>query len=427
MSFSVVGQDVATYLFGKYLTNSQNDFILKLNGRINETLLCQAVQLSLEAEPILGCYFVEDDANPIWKQSENLDSIELCSLITTNQAENEINQFITTPFEKTDCQLKVKIIRAETDTVCIKVNHACSDGGGFKQYLNMLVAIYNGLLNKQQEIVKSGVSKVRSQEQVFCHPDVASHLDFLKQLDEFNSMPTVALPFSVGDNSEQTWITGKLDAEHLNAVKKFARAHNVTVNDVLFTAHNRALTKIAEIENSLISAYLTIDLRRYLQNPQAMCNLVGMPVVTIHYDSKEAFTETLSKVVIETKKVKEQHLGLKNAIDCEMFGNLGFKEADTLLKQIHEKVVQNRFSTPIFSNIGIVAEDIIEFGPIEVVDCYMMGPVQIPPGLLMVISIYNNQLTIAVKFFQSRLKKEIVQWFIDSMLKELKTVPKMEV
>lgn len=427
MCFSVEGQDVATYLFGKYLTNSQNDFILKLNGRINETLLCQAIQLSLETEPILGCYFVEDDTNPIWKQCENLDSMDLCSLIITNQYENEINQFITAPFEKTDCQLKVKIIRAKTDTVCIKINHACSDGGGCKQYLNMLVAIYNDLLNKKQEIVKSGVSKIRSQEQVFRHPDVASRLDFLKQLDEFNSSPTVALPFSVGDNSEQTWITGKLDAEHLDAVKKFARAHNVTVNDVLLTAHNRALTKIAEIENNKISAYLTIDLRRYLQNPQAMCNLVGMPIITIHYDSEEAFTETLSKVVIETKKVKEQHLGLKNAIDCEMFGNLGFKKADTLLKQIHEKVVQSRFSTPIFSNVGIVAEDIMKFGLIEVVDCYMMGPVQIPPGLLMVISIYNNQVTLAVKFFQSRLKKEIVQLFIDSMLKELKTVPTMEV
>jgi hypothetical protein len=29
----------------------------------------------------------------------------------------------------------------------------------------------------------------------------------------------------------------------------------------------------------------------------------------------------------------------------------------------------------------------------------MMGPVQIPPGLLMVISIYNNQVTLAVQIF----------------------------
>ena len=50
-----------------------------------------------------------------------------------------------------------------------------------------------------------------------------------------------------------------------------------------------------------------------------------------------------------TKKVKEQHLGLKNAMDCEMFRNLGFKEADSLLQQIHENVVQSKFSTPIFS------------------------------------------------------------------------------
>lgn len=74
LCFPVVAQDAVNYLIDKYLANSQISCILRLNGKLNKTILQQAVRISLDAEPILGCCFIADDDHPFWELQTNFET-----------------------------------------------------------------------------------------------------------------------------------------------------------------------------------------------------------------------------------------------------------------------------------------------------------------------------------------------------------------
>jgi NRPS condensation-like uncharacterized protein len=59
--FPFVAQDTFNYLAGKYGGNSNLSCVMQLNGKVNEEILNQAVRLSLDEEPILGCHLIEED------------------------------------------------------------------------------------------------------------------------------------------------------------------------------------------------------------------------------------------------------------------------------------------------------------------------------------------------------------------------------
>jgi NRPS condensation-like uncharacterized protein len=421
MCFPVVAQDSVNYLIGKYLANSQISCILRLKGRINETILKQAVRLSLDVEPILGCRFIENDNNPIWELREDLDEIELCSVIETEAVDVELQKFIGTRYEfASDCQVKVRILRTESDTICVKINHACSDAGGLKQYLNLLASIYDLLFEGQQYIVQPRSFYSRGQDQILRNPNIANISGELGKTGVNPSQPTVAFPCNLGENKEQAFILKKMYS--VDNIADYARKNDATVNDVLLSAFNRTLSKIAEIENKTISVYLTMDLRRYLTDRkiEAIYNLSAMLPVMISHDSTESFDATLSKLVIETRKLKSNNSGIKSAYLLEMaHAKLSFKDASFRFQQRRKQTSMTKLCIPTFSNAGIITKETMKFGLLEVAECYIVGPAAFSPNFGMVASTYENTMTLAVNFFQSTMQKETIEQFIDAMLNEL--------
>jgi NRPS condensation-like uncharacterized protein len=421
--FPVVAQDSINYLIGKYLANSQISCILRLKGRINEIILKQAVRLSLDVEPILRCRLIENDNNPVWELRGDLDEIELCSVIETEVVDAEVQKFIAARYEfVSDCQVKVRVLRAESDTICVKINHACSDAGGLKQYLNLLASIYDLLFEGQQYVVQSRSSYSRGQEQILRIPNVANIVGELAKTGVNPSHPTVAFPCNPGDNKEQAFVLKKVYP--VDNIADYAKENDATVNDVLLTAFNRALSKMAKIENKTISVYITMDLRSYLtdRKTEAICNLSAMLPVTISHDSTESFDATLSKLLMKTKNLKSNNLGIKSAFLLEMaHAKLSFKDASIRFQQRRKQTYTSKSCIPTFSNVGIITKETMNFGLLEVAECYIVGPAAFSPDFGMVASSYENTVTLAVNFFQSTMQKEMIEQFIDAMSKELST------
>ncbi|GMA97762.1 hypothetical protein [Pelosinus sp. IPA-1] len=421
MCFPVVAQDAINYLIGKHLANSQISCVLRLKGRINETMLKQAVRLSLDVEPILGCRLIENDNNPVWELRDDLDEIELCSVIETDSVDVELQKFIGARYEfVSDCQLKVRVLRAESDIICVKINHACSDAGGLKQYLNLLISIYDLLFKGQQYVVQFRSSYSRGQDQILRIPNAANIVGEIAKTGVNPSRPTVAFPCNPGENKEQAFILKKLYP--VDKIADYARKNDATVNDVLLTAFNRALPKMAKIENKTISVYITMDLRRYLidHKTEAICNLSAMLPVMISNDSTESFEATLSKLVIETRKLKSNNSGIKSAYLLEMaHAKLSFKDGSIRFQQRRKQTSMNQLCIPTFSNVGIIAKETMKFGLLEVAECYIVGPAAFSPDFGMVASTYENTMTLAVNFFQSTMQKETIEQFIDAILNEL--------
>lgn len=418
----VVAVDVFSYLAGKYTANNQLCCILRLNGKIDTVILDSAIRLSLDAEPILGCRFIEDDISAFWERRADLDKIVLLTIAETENQKHvpELQKFIVEPFDSAgDCQVKVKVFRNETDTICVKINHACSDAGGLKSYISLLGAIYNQLFNGGQCDSIFNPALRPGQEQIFNLPDIQKVINTLN-IDP-QSPPTVEFPCNQGLDKDQAFVSGKIEHRLFNALTDYAHQVNVSYNDLLLTAFNRAVSKIAKLQNNAISVNLTIDLRRYLPDQKAggITNLSGGSFITINHNPADSFEDTLSKVVYETRKMKNDYPGLRSALMMERFAQINFKEAVNYFRQRRSQSIVSRQSIPYFSNVGIIADATIRFGLVEVTECYMLGPAMYAPGFLMLAGTYDKTTTLTVNFFQSTIPKNIVELFIDTMLNDL--------
>ena len=422
LCFPVVAQDAVNYLIDKYLANSQISCILRLNGKLNKTILQQAVRISLDAEPILGCCFIEDDDHPFWELQTNFETSDFFSIIETNNLDQELQRFVGTHNDLSrDCQIKVRLIRTEVDTVCIKVNHACSDAAGLKQYLCLLVSIYNQLLKGLQYVVESKTSVNRGQDQIFNLDYVTNGLNELMKTGVNQSEPTVAFPCKSGEEKEQAFIVKNYP---IKKISEYAKANCATVNDVLLTAFIRSLPKVADIQNNTISLYFTVDLRRYLADHKAgsICNLSAMQVVTLIYDLVESFDETLSRLLMETRRIKRNYPGIKSAYLLELaHRKLRFKDACVHFQQRRKHISTTGLCIPTLSNVGVITEKSTTFGSLEIVDCYLVGPAAFSPDLGIVTSTFNDTVTFAVNFFQSTMPKVIVEKFLDALCNELQS------
>ncbi|AJQ26584.1 condensation domain protein [Pelosinus fermentans] len=415
--FPPVAQDIGNYLTGKHFTNNQINCVLKLNGRINDTMLKQAVRISLDVEPILGCCLIEENNNLVWKRNDNIEETELCSTIETKEDETELQNFISTPFNSTnDCQIKIKVLRAEFDTICVKLNHTCSDVEAFKQYLNLLSSIYNHLFYEQPYIVEPSVYANRSQEHIL---NLTADINAI--CNKPNPSPTVAFPCTIGESQEQKFLLRQLNFKQLNSITSYAHKNGATTNDILLTGFHRSLSKIAKIQDNTISIHLTVNLRRYLPANKKMpiCNFSGKQIVMSTQNINESFNETLAKIVHETTKIKKDWPGLKSAFELEKLGKLNLKYANAHIYRLRNYTIKNKVHMPVFSNVGVITKDTTKFGFLDILDCYMIGPAPFSPGLVMLASIFNNTLSLSVNFYQSTTKKVIVEQFVDTMLNEL--------
>ena len=126
------------------MANFQIQAIMKLDGRLDFDKLSRAVRLSVDAEPVFGCRFVENDP-PYWKRLDNIDKIKFCSFEETDNPDEAIQRFLESPLDMdNDPMVKVKLIRSDQyDTLCLKINHACCDGAGTKEYIQLLSEIYS--------------------------------------------------------------------------------------------------------------------------------------------------------------------------------------------------------------------------------------------------------------------------------------------
>jgi NRPS condensation-like uncharacterized protein len=71
----VNGHDRYNYLVKYAGSNTQLQAVVLFDRNLDEDILKKAVRLSLDAEPVLGCRFIEDEKQPYWQRFEEPDEI----------------------------------------------------------------------------------------------------------------------------------------------------------------------------------------------------------------------------------------------------------------------------------------------------------------------------------------------------------------
>jgi NRPS condensation-like uncharacterized protein len=410
-SFNVTAQDAYNYIASKHFADQQLCMVLKFDGKIDEATLARAVRLTFDLEPVLGCRLITDGGNLFWQRRSDLDELQTCQVITSQQ---ELQNFInTSTCADVDPLVATRILRENGgDTVCIKVNHSACDAGGLKEYVSLLSSIYNSLTSESKCSFEPNLTGRRDQSQVFQYtkdPKNVPLKDFPK--------PTWALPQKQG--TERLHVYRTLSAGQLEAIKQFAKTKNSTVNDALLAAMYRRFFEANNTpQGKPMVIQVSIDLRRYCPNrkAEAICNLSSGLHVELDRKIGESFEQTLEGTTASLSKFKENCPGIETAVKLEYLFSHGFAWLEKYMGQTSELSKKYSLTYPLLSNFGVLAN--YSFGGLDAKEVYITPPIMYTPGFMLGASTFNDKLTLSVGYCGKENTMQI-QSFLDNLIEDL--------
>ena len=423
--FPVTAQDMFNYIARYTASNHQLNCVLAIDGLIDTVILSKAVRHTVDIESILRCRFVECP-EPYWEEREDIDSLNYISIVETNKPDLEMEDFVVESLDPcVDPLLKVRVIRAKTDYICIKVDHACCDGGGLKEYVSLLADAYTGLMaNTITDIKKTGGR--RDQGQVF---EVLNITDPRQAWDSSRGdrQATWGFPSNPGIEERPKVAVRRISGEEFSRLVQGAQHKGCTINDILMTAFYRGYYEVVKPgEGRPMDIELTVDLRRYIPDGHTgvLCNLSGSETVTLDVKKGERFKETLAKAIQQARRMKQGLFGMQTAFVFEVFQSIGFNQALDWFRQMRQQAVQNKLANPFLSNFGEVSSSTIKFGCRKVIDAYMVSPVFFAPGLMLGVSTYREVLTLTIGFYQTSTDSDNISLLLDQVITQLQAAGK---
>ncbi|QNU68767.1 alcohol acetyltransferase [Ruminiclostridium herbifermentans] len=423
--------DKCNYVAKYDLASSQIQAIMKLDGRLDFNNLVKAVRISVDVEPVFGCHIIESK-QLYWKRYEDIDNIEFCTIEETNNTDEAIQSFSESPMDMMkDPMVIVKLIRSDaSDILGIKINHVCCDGAGAKEYIRLLSDIYSS--------IDSGDNSFSSDIRVSSMEDHKRLLDALSKCNpNTNWNPLSQIPLTTWRFPWRNLQTGdlgfsicKLPYGSLDTFNTYAKSKGASINDLILTAVYRAMFEIAKPPYGIpMDVPITIDLRKYLPDNKAEAIRNFSSGVTLKIDRRpnESFESTLSRVMIQTKDIKNRHPSYMTVKCLEIIEKIDFdpiSSAFKALSQIINLATKNPYvnfnrCAITLSNVGFISRELLKFGQNTVTDAYILPPTVRAPGILLVASTYNGIISLAVGYYKPSVKKSDMDGLLNKIRDEL--------
>jgi len=421
------GNDVYNYIARYGMANFQIQVVMKLNGRLDRSRLIKAVRLSVDAEPVFGCRFVENHP-PYWKRLDNIDKVRFCTFEETYNPDEAIKRFVESPLDMdNDPMVKLRLISCgQYDTLCLKINHTCCDGTGTKEYINLLSDIYSRLgQNNGVFVPKPRTRSRKDQDRLFealgiKDPESAWTGELEKPRNMF------AFPWQPGRPVNPCSAVCKLPPGIIEKMSKYAKSRDATINDLILTALYRAMFEMSQPKYGVpIDIAMTVDLRRYLPDhkTEAIRNFSGGVNTRLARLANESFEDTLSRVVPMMNKIKNSRPGLQSAIGLERVEKGDFHQTTSYYRTLSQLFTLFagciRQCTPVLSNLGFLEKSLIKFGNVAVTDAYIIPPALCAPGLLFCVGTYNDVMTISVSYYEPQVQRCHIERLLLLIRKEL--------
>ncbi len=415
--------------FFRKLTDQQIHMVLSLNGHLEPEVLSSAARLSLDAEPVLGCRFIENFRMPYWQRRTDLDQINLLHIVESGNIFKEVLNFISIrPDPVKDPLVRLLLIRSSHDTLCIKMNHVVTDAAGVKHYAAVLSGIYRALTMNPayrppaRGDVQRGLDRVAKHLSIYDKIKVARR-GFRDLGDKGNCW--INKHGAARNNPVRIFLAIRhIDQQRFRKLKEYSSGYKVTLNDILVTACYRALSKVYDTTGGK-RVYLrnTIDLRRYLVagTPVAISNYSGMLYSSV---VKEAlgwkFEDVLSKVHDDLMFKKGDFAGLGELpLLAFLTRILPFGFNKEIFAHKMKKRINSGLFCPILTNMGPIAANTLEFGSeSRVSGGFLIAPASFN-SLIIGVSSCCNSMTFATAYNESVFSKSAIESLLDIFMGEL--------
>ena len=407
------------------------DGAIRLEMEFDEGLdaarLEKAVGLTLDAEPVLGCRFVDNTRKPYF---ERLDTDKRSAFLLASSA-SEYGAFRSTSIDhRTGPQINICLWHSsDGDRLLLKVAHQVADAAGVKDIASIVSGIYRHLSEDPAYRPSPNVKERRSFRQVVRHVPWHAYprilLNFARGLIlEYRPHRVHTLSVTDGPRGPLTYVTRLIPSSRVSALVEYGRSNDATLNDVFLAASLRGLTNTANWDRrSYLSLTTTIDMRRYIPSGRAEA-VANLSTALLHWpdlgsEPGQDFKTTLDKVARITRYGKTHWIGPHMLLypSMPLFKIMPHTWGMRLYGGIVRLGLRQHTADHGFTNTGPIDPESASFG-VRPPMAHILPPQYYPPTpFVWSLSGYNGTLTLAAGAYPTQ--RETIERFFDAVLKEL--------
>jgi len=397
--------DTMQYFYG-LVQNPVIRCYLYFHGRIDTDRLQEAIRRTISMYPIMRCTF--DFKKQEWKESDFSEKKYL-SIMDQNKNDNETeNENNLSSLEiGIDPPIKINLIHnTNDDFICVMVSHLLCDGRGFEQVLYTLSSFYSGNAVKND-------NTDRSFHQIIQKIPLIERGKLLFAKSELRiSNAKHHLPFTEGNGTPGLIIKQINPGSFLN-LRRYAKTHNVSVNDVFLAAYIKTLHTLFGWD--AISLPCPVDLRKFSNGADiSVCNLTGNYHCEIQTEQMDTFENILARVSLQMRKQKDSNDCLK---EPELFHILYHLMPRGLLKKLFFRIAP----VPVlsYSNLGMLDEKKLMFKGTDILNAFISTAVKPVPYFQLSISTYKDICTLSCCTMAKGKDRDMIQKLMNEIYRNL--------
>jgi len=409
------GMDILSEFFAPRI-----QLLADLEGPLDPDRLFDALRLTLDAEPVLGCRYVPRWIRPYW---ERLDKIDPEHLLKTDQP---VEEFLGSDFdEKENPQLQALL--AKDNRLVLKVNHQVTDAGGTKEVGYLVSGIYRKLKDDPAYRPEPNLGS-RSLRQVYRRFIPRRFFGLLGRVfrelwDNMRPFKSMPWPSGLEKTGTPVYVFWHIDKKRLASARSQVTGLSPTLNDLMVTAFLRALAKHTGWNNNgALRLTGTVDLRRYLPEGRgaAICNLSSFFFLNLGQDLGATFTETLSRVKQQIDRLKTDYFGLGFILGGYLNSlPYPFFLSKLLVRKFFSLLQRKGNFPPAMTNMGIIDDRLLDFGSPRVSRAMLTTPVNQPPTMACGLTGFRGSLTMSMGIYESAVPRAEMETFFNLLDHEL--------
>lgn len=410
--------------FCKNISDHQIRFVMHFNTFLDLELLKNAIQITIEDNPITFASYVENKNEVLWEFSEceieKVFSFHVCKEPTQLIHEKLISKLNT----YSGPQLKLNLIRSKADSLILNCDHTIADAAGVRDFMYQLAANYR-ILSQNKTVQKQTYIPNRSLKLLSNKIRLQEKLSILKTtLSNKKDAPTFSRPVDLNNLENPGFRKLIIEPADFDKIKRFGKMHSATLNDMLLAIYFFTLKKVFGNSNKTNRLTYSSDLRPYLDNYDTLSNYSAIHNIDIN-NTVNGFVPLLKEISAITKSRKQMKYDLADfPLMAILFKITLYKKLKGVFHKEFTKIKEGKsIASPILTNMGVIDKQRISFGNVIPEQSYLLGTINHPSLLQLAVSTYEKEMTISTGSYYS----EGNNTFISGFLKEFNNTIKKEI
>jgi NRPS condensation-like uncharacterized protein len=380
--------------------------VMEFDRRLDMRRLFEAASLCFDAFPILGSRLVRGHGPAYWDLQERKDSDEIFSVNWIE--ERDFRPYVPVAMDPyAGSQSKIRLLRTpDRDVIVINLAHAAADGFG-------LMAMAGTLLQAYQD--PTSVPRCEDGLPVRDTLWTADLIDSGEEQDHTMGMGSSLWPSICGRCREpSSYHRAVIHKEEVQRIKLAANANGGTINDVLLSAHYLSLSDITG-SSGLKNISFPVNLRKHLNDgTRIMSNQAANVSFPLQREGGEGTVSMLTKVIRETKKLKEGLVGIREQVAFDRFCDPEGNEVHQMVQEMARRQ-DDGLANIFISNPGCFP--LPEVGGLR--DAYLCYPGSLMPCTCFVVSTFRGTMSVTMGYQNGNEPKEATRKALEGFVNNL--------